>query len=170
MSEDITTESADQPVLMSEGPKILSGFLDKLVAPTTIKIKDVYGNEYELSAKVSARVQIKIGREFERAMSAINTENLFEDMDPGVGGMVKAFVGIAGQEGVLDALDNCFSIAHSSALATATKAAKKDKTMVKNPTAMDLFSLEDILGAVLPLFLGLIQKGATILTKIAQNQ
>ena len=168
MSEKPQTESVSvSPDI--EGTNILSGFLDNLVPPTDINVVDIYGNEYQLKSKVSARVQIKIGREFESAMKDLDIGDIFGNMDETVSGMVSSFMSLAGNENVLEAIDNCFQVAHSSAYLSAVKAAKKDKSMVKNPTAVDLFSLEDILGGVLPLFLGLIQKGAAVLTKIAQN-
>ena len=74
---------------------------------------------------------------------------------------------LAVKDQVLNAIDSCFQIAHPKAFESAKKNSKKDPYAPKKPTALDLFGLEDILSSILPLFLGLIKKGATVLTLLA---
>ena len=148
---------------------LITSVLDKLVPPTEITIEDLYGNKYYLRAKISARSQIKLLRKFEEVTKGIKiTDFLSIDENITSGSMIKAIMKMATKEEIMNGIEECFMIAHPVALKQAINEAKGDENAPKKPKALDLFSLEDILSAILPLFLGLIKKGATTLTLLAQ--
>ena len=149
---------------------LIRELLDKIGPQDSIEIEDLYGNRYTLKSRVSARSQIKIGREFEKAVEGISVSEILDQQSIGVQGIISAFIKIASEDKVLKGIDKCFQIAHPGPYKQTLALAKKDPDMPKNPTAIDFFSIEDILGGVLPLFLGLLRKGAGILTAISANQ
>ena len=149
---------------------LIRGLLDQIVPPDSIEIQDLYGNSYTLKSRVSARSQIKIGREFEKAIDGLSVSEILDGESLGIQGIISAFIKIASEDKVLKGIDKCFQIAHHGPYKKTLAIAKKDEDMPKNPTAIDFFALEDILGGVLPLFLGLLRKGAGILTAISANQ
>ena len=148
---------------------IVRDFLSKIVPPTEVSIEDLYGQEYSLRTKISARSQIQLVREFEKGIKDIALTDLFEmDEEINSSSIIRAIMKVSTKEAVLSSVDKCFLIAHPSAFESAKKGAKNDPYAPKKPTPIDLFSLEDILSAVLPLFLGLIKKGTNVLTLLAQ--
>ena len=148
---------------------IVRDFLSKIVPPTEVSIEDLYGQEYSLRTKISARSQIQLVREFEKGIKDIALTDLFEmDEEINSSSIIRAIMKVSTKEAVLSSVDKCFQITHPSAFESAKKGAKNDPYAPKKPTPIDLFSLEDILSAVLPLFLGLIKKGTNVLTLLAQ--
>jgi len=70
VTEEIENEEINSEEELEDGATdLVQLFLDKLVPPTEVKIQDLYGQEYELRTKISARSQIKLVREFEKAMN-----------------------------------------------------------------------------------------------------
>tara|TARA_R100000278_G_scaffold82201_1_gene63230 strand:- start:1768 stop:2289 length:522 start_codon:yes stop_codon:yes gene_type:complete len=170
VTEEIENEEINSEEELEDGATdLVQLFLDKLVPPTEVKIQDLYGQEYELRTKISARSQIKLVREFEKAMKEIKLNELFSaEQEITSASIVNALMKVAIKDEVMNSVDKCFQIAHPNAFDTAKKNAKNDEYAPKKPTPLDLFSLEDILSAILPLFLGLIKKGANLLTLLAQ--
>ena len=170
VTEEIENEEINSEEELEDGATdLVQLFLDKLVPPTEVKIQDLYGQEYELRTKISARSQIKLVREFEKAMKEIKLNELFSaEQEITSASIVNALMKVAIKDEVMNSYDKCFQIAHPNAFDTAKKNAKNDEYAPKKPTPLDLFSLEDILSAILPLFLGLIKKGANLLTLLAQ--
>ena len=170
VTEEIENEEINSEEELEDGATdLVQRFLDKLVPPTEVKIQDLYGQEYELRTKISARSQIKLVREFEKAMKEIKLNELFSaEQEITSASIVNALMKVAIKDEVMNSVDKCFQIAHPNAFDTAKKNAKNDEYAPKKPTPLDLFSLEDILSAILPLFLGLIKKGANLLTLLAQ--
>lgn len=162
-------EEIQNEELMDDAGDLISLFLEKLVPPEEIKISDLYGEQYELRTKISARSQIKLIREFEAGMKGIKLSDMIDsDVELTSSVILGAVMKVAVKDEVLGSIEKCFQIAHPSALNSAKANAKNDPHAPKKPTALDLFGLEDILGAILPLFLGLIKKGANVLTLLAQ--
>ena len=148
---------------------LITSVLDKLVPPSEILIEDIYGNKYELRTKIPARSQIKLLRKFEEVTEEIKLSDFFSlDEEINSRTMIRAIMKMATKEEVMNGIEICFGIAHPLALKNAISEAKSDEYAPKKPKALDLFSLEDTLSAILPLFLGLIKKGATTLTLLAQ--
>ena len=109
------------------------------------------------------------GTVFEEVTKGIKiTDFLSIDENITSGSMIKAIMKMATKEEIMNGIEECFMIAHPVALKEAINEAKGNENAPKKPKALDLFSLEDILSAILPLFLGLIKKGATTLTLLAQ--
>ena len=163
------SEENDVEIVEQTQPELIRDLLDKIVPPDSIEIQDLYGNSYTLKSRVSARVQIKIGREFEKAIDGLDIADILGQQSLGVAGIISAFIKVASEDKILKGIDKCFQLAHPSAYKSALALAKKDDDMPKNPAAIDMFALEDILGGVLPLFLGLLRKGAGLLTTIGNQ-
>jgi len=170
IAEEIENEEMNsEEEFEGEATDLVQLFLEKLVPPTEVKIQDLYGQEYELRTRISARRQIKLVREFEKAMKEIKLNELFSaEQEITSSSIINAIMKVAIKDEVMNSIDKCFQIAHPNAFDTAKKNAKNDEYAPKKPTPLDLFSLEDMLSAILPLFLGLIKKGANLLTLLAQ--
>ena len=167
VNEDFENEELEEEAL--ESVDLIQNFLEKIVPPSEVKIEDLYGDKYELRTRISARNQIKLVREFEKAMKEIKLTELFAaDQEITSASIISAMMKVSMKEQVTESIDKCFQIAHPNAFETAKKNAKADPYAPKKPTPLDLFSLEDIMSAILPLFLGLIKKGANVLTLLAQ--
>ena len=167
-TENTETEELDT-MEENDSLNIISDFLEKLVPPTEIKIVDLYDNEYELRTKISARSQIKLIRKFEEVTKQLSFTDFFSLEDTiDSRSIINAIIKAAGNEEIMEAIEVCFGIAHPRALQQAIGCSASDEYAPKNPKALDLFGLEDILSAILPLFLGLIKKGAKTLTLLAQ--
>ena len=170
-TENTETEELDAMEEMEDEGTIdlIKDLLDNLVPPTEVKIVDLYGNEYELRTKIAARSQIKLIRKFEEVTKELSFAQFFDaDEEINSRSMINAIVKMTIKEEIMDAIEVCFGIAHPRALQQAIGCAASDEYAPKNPKALDLFGLEDILSAILPLFLGLIKKGANALTLLAQ--
>jgi len=167
MTEEI--EDMEDMEEVEDTVDLIRGVLNKLVPPTEVRIDDMYGNEYELRTKISARSQIKLLRKFEEVTNELKlTDFMSMDDEINSGVMIRAIMKMATKEEIMNGIEGCFTIAHPIALKKAVEAAKGDEYAPKKPKALDLFSLEDILSAIFPLFLGLIKKGAKTLTLLAQ--
>tara|TARA_R110000824_G_scaffold286394_2_gene474562 strand:+ start:445 stop:963 length:519 start_codon:yes stop_codon:yes gene_type:complete len=168
--EELDREETDsEEEQIEDSVDLVKHFLDKIVPPTEVRIQDLYGEEYELKTRISARSQIKLVREFEMGMKDIKFEELFSmDAEINSATILRAMMKVAVKDQVLDSIDRCFKIAHPQALESAKKNARNDPHAPKKPTSLDVFGLEDILSAILPLFLGLVKKGANVLTLLAQ--
>ena len=76
--EELDREETDsEEEQIEDSVDLVKHFLDKIVPPTEVRIQDLYGEEYELKTRISARSQIKLVREFEMGMKDIKFEELF---------------------------------------------------------------------------------------------
>lgn len=169
MSTEEIEEIENEELMDESAGDLISLFLEKLVPPDEIIIHDLYGEQYELRTRISARSQIKLIREFEKGMKGVSLKEVIapdEELTTSV--IIGAVMKVAVKDAVLNSVDKCFQIAHPHAMDSARANAKNDPHAPKKPTALDLFGLEDILGAILPLFLGLTKKGANLLALLAQ--
>ena len=71
MSEE--TKPVEQTEEEQQGD--LLELLTQLVPPDTIEILDIFGNSYKKPSVLSARKQIKVVREFEKAISYISEQD-----------------------------------------------------------------------------------------------
>jgi len=160
MSEETevkTTEESEVNVLDS-----LKSFLEDLVPPSTTVIADVFGNEYELISSISARKQIKILREFDKIEEIKGVE--FKDED----NILQTIVKVASNEDYLNILCRCFSMAHGKVLQSAKESADKESYEYEDGEFMpaDLFSLEELAAAIIPLFIRLAKRTSQAIDKI----
>jgi len=145
----------------------LTQMLDTLVPPKTVTVVDVFGNEYEMTAVCSARSQIRILRKFEelQTLPAI-AEQLGDDIAIGDAGSIAALIiKVASDPQVLSGIASAFEIGHPKTYGLAIKAAKK-QGLKDVEDAADLFPIEELVAAVLPLFMRLLRKSATAINAL----
>ena len=159
-----TDKAAEQAAL---GALDIKAVFEKLVPPTNITISDIFGNDYSLSSTVSARKQVVILREFETIQ---DIQSQVELKDGSIAGIVDLISSICQQEEFLLALCRCFSTAHPKTLESAKKMAKKAKAEYEEGdfAPADLFALEELAAAIVPLFIRLAKRAGMALTTVVQ--
>ena len=161
MSEELDIKEQEGSDLLDS----LKTFLEDLVPPKEVRVSDVLGNEYDIICSVSARKQIKILREFDKIEEMKGVEVKDED------NILKAIVKIASNEEYLKILCRCFKIAHSKVLnQSKAKADKVDYEYEEGDfLAADLFSIEELATAIIPLFIRLARRTSQALQKVIQK-
>ena len=168
-----TSPTNDQPNVNNEevyrqAELDLKNLLDILVPPNSINIVDIFGNEYELPSSCSARAQIKIIKEFDKLKAL---PSVTEALGGGVAigdatDLIKIIAQVAGDPAVMEGIAKAFETAHPGAYAKAKKSAKENS--VKFSDAADLFAVEELAGAVIPLFIRLVKKGAQAMQTLSR--
>ena len=154
--EEVTTAEIDVKKL-----------LDALVPPVSIEIVDIFGNEYKLPTACSARSQIKILNELEQLKAIPAVASLFTGFQVAdVTDVVSIIVSVAGDPAVMAGIATCFELAHPKAYARARIAA--DEAGTEYADAADLFPVEELAGAVVPLFIRLIRRGANAIQTLGK--
>ena len=157
MSTEQTEEISEEEIKTNEEISIdIDKLLEKLVPPDEIVILDIFGNEYKKPAIVSARKQIKVIRSFQKALSFAGESKL--NMSDGVVSLIDYIVEIATDEKVMDCLGDCFTYAYPDVVEKSVVYAKDASISVDQNPALDLFSIEDIAGSIIPLFVRLAKK------------
>ena len=159
-----TDKAAEQAAL---GALDIKSVFEKLVPPQNITISDIFGNEYSLSSTVSARKQVVILREFEK-IQEIQEELQLKDAS--IAGIVDFISSICQQEEFLLALCRCFNVAHPQTVEATKKIAKKAKVEYEEGdyAPADLFALEELAAAIVPLFIRLAKRAGMALTTVVQ--
>ena len=141
----------------------LTKFLEKLVPPKNVVVRDVLGGEHRLAAVVSARQQIVVAREVQAILAEpalarfVNGVATLGDLtDPG--DVLVRFVGMAATPEVIEHLAAAFAAAHPAAVAAAKKAAHANPDLPDDPDAADLFPVEELAAGLAPLFVGLLRR------------
>ena len=134
----------------------ITDILDKLVPPDEIEIIDIFGNSYKKPCILSARKQIKVVREFEQMILYVNETDLsFSNNVELINSIIKA----ATDENVLIHLGLCFEQAFPKVVEKSKAYAKKKKIELDPDTPiLDIFSIEELVGSVVPLFIRLAKK------------
>lgn len=161
MSEEKTTTEEAEPIEPMNAAMI-SLFLERLVPPEKIEIEDIFGNIYSLPTSISARSQIKVIRVFEGMMEKVDRTK-FKFPDPiNAATLLTAFINISSDDTVMNSIETCFKVAHPKVLKKALS-----KFDGKSGSAADVFSIEELLSGVVPLFIRLIRKGTGVMAKIS---
>ena len=151
-----TEETIEDKVLPEEIALDIEEILAKLVPPDEVEILDIFGNEYKKPAVISARKQIKVIRSFQEALSYVNTTQA--TTDGSVSSLIDYVVEIATDDKVLETIGECFTHAYPDVVKSSVKYAKDKDISVEHNAALDLFSIEDIAGSIIPLFMRLAKK------------
>lgn len=165
LEESNSPEETIDPTDLLDGVK---SFLATLVPPTKVEIEDIFANKYDLTCSVSARNQIKILREFDKLKELPNVDFLGESNEGGVTSIVKTIINVATDETALLIICRCFSIGHAPALSKAKEHAKNiDHEFEDNDYACaDLFALEELVTAIVPLFIRLAKRSSQAITAV----
>jgi len=140
--------------------------LDILVPPTSINITDIFGTEYNIPSACSARAQIKILQQLDKLK---NNQTVKGVLDNGfsfdeISELVGIIVSVASDPEVMTGIANAFAVAHPRPYANAKARAKEEG--VEFEDAADLFSVEELAGAVVPLFIRLVRKGTSAIAAL----
>lgn len=150
--EEVKEVVEDKP---QEQADLLS-LIEKLVPPDNIVILDIFGNEYKKPSVLSARKQIKVVREFEKVIAHISESEFTAQNSSQV---IDFLIRASTDETVLDHLASCFLLAFEDVVEKSIEYANKKKIEVDSDSpVIDLFSLEDIVGSIVPLFIRLAKK------------
>ena len=166
MSEEKKSEIKEEEATLEEQQLDLMEMLEKLVPPEKIEIIDIFGNTFHKPSVLSARKQIKVVREFEKVISLLKTEDIkIENNSDIIDFLVKSGT----KEDVLIGLGQCFHIAFPDVVNNSKQYAKEREIEIEEecPT-IDLFSLEDIVGAIVPLFIRLAKKLVGAITSLTK--
>ena len=151
------TNGAGEPAPTAD----FQALMEMLVPPTSITVVDIFGETYEVPSAIPARAQIKVIRVLEsiKDLPVANQINLDEGLNgPAIG---KIILTLAQDARVMAALAESFELAHPAPFAATKQRADTEGTPYED--AADLFPIEEIVGALVPLFVRLAQKaGAAV--------
>lgn len=155
MQKAALPEVSDDVKDAAEGIKNL---METLVPPDDVTITDIFGTEYQVSTKISARSQIKIIRELEKC----------SDIDLGVDSVQELSIPtlifkVAGNEDLLNMVGHCMKIAYPIIVSNAEQIATEKGVSFEEPSAVDLFSVEEVVSAIIPLFLRVAKKTGSVI-------
>jgi len=141
--------------------------LEQLVPPETVVIRDVYGGEHYLRARIPARAQVLVMRHLEAiASKSVGAEirDAVRGQGGGIGAAVFAIVRAAGEDDVMRGVAQAFACAHPSALFAAKKNAQMQEPTcdTSRMDAADLFGVEEMATALVPFCLALLRRLATL--------
>lgn len=174
MSEQSEPES---PVEAENAPTVEGGVEDvreaaeglrrlfsTLVPPDEVEIEDAFGGRYTVRAVLPARRQIVVMRKIEGLLSVDAEIGALATAGAGVEGIASAIVSLASNEVVLDGVAGAFEAAHPSVVEQARARARDAGVSEEESThPADLFSIEELVGGLLPFFLRLAAKIVGIL-------
>jgi hypothetical protein len=174
MAKPITEQSeqagrAEAPSTEQEKKSLsdMRKIIDTMVPPKTVEVVDVVGNEYRLPGAVSARVQVEILRVVE-GLSSLPAGALFGGSVGDTKGLVAMLSILAREPLVLTALAEAFGLAHPAALAKALAAVRAEG--IEANDAADAFAVEEIVAALVPLFVRLAKRGASAADAVAARE
>ena len=161
------SEGIAPPAIDNEALDQLKSLMDTLVPPDNLEITDIFGETYKVSTNISARSQVKIIRELEQV----------KDMELGLGDLTNLDVPsvvfkVAGNEQLMIMMCTCLQLAFPAVVANTEAKAKKKKVPFEQPSPADLFGLEEVVSAIIPLFLRVARRtgqAITALSKINQD-
>jgi hypothetical protein len=168
----VTNEStviAEPEDIAQQTPNMdLQQLLDVLVPPTNIKITDIFGNEYSIPSACSARAQVKILQQLNKLKNNEAVQSALKDgLDFNeISELVGIIVGVAADPEVMEGIANAFALAHPKPYRSTCATAKEQD--VEYQDAADLFSVEELAGAVVPLFIRLVRKGTSAIATLNQ--
>lgn len=135
----------------------LSRLLDVFVPTDALEIRDVRGNVYTVSAERPARAEARVFRLMREMLPTIGKAgtSIWDDITEGrLGQAAAAIVQLAGDEEMLERVEQAFLAAFPDAYQTARTSAIEagaEPTDIQGPA--DLFSLGRMAGALVPLLL-----------------
>lgn len=144
-----------------------------LSVPDRIEVVDTLGNTYSLRARIPARAQIRVMQEVDRLASqeaggvdiaAISARAA----GGGARGVMGAVIALTTQPGVLETLAFAFELSHPEAVAAARAAYELavPSSAPRTLGALDLFGVEELAAGVVPFFLLLGRRLATIASEM----
>ena len=122
----------------------ISDMLDALVPPSHIEITDIHGNQHRLSGAVPARRQIKVFREFQAIWNNKDIGSIVSEVEEiTIPVITEVVMGVAFNEEVLNSLGRAFQEAHPG---------------VTSEDPLDLFAVEEVVAALVPLLMRFVKR------------
>ena len=168
MSEVLENKETMESDSIESVTDAITNLLETLVPPKEIEIIDIFGDTYKVTSSVSARKQILILREFDKMKEISLTPTTAANGS--MASIVAMIVDIAMNESVFEAICKCFYLAHPDVAEEARKKAKKAKLKIEDNHlgVGDLFSIEEIVAGIVPLFIRLARRTGTALSILSK--
>jgi hypothetical protein len=155
----------------------LKMLVDKLVPPREVRVTDLLGNEYTVPSAISARRNIQVVRHLQNVLGEPAVARAVGNLDAllsggDLGASIFHIVGIVSSEEVIGHVAAAFECAHPDTLALARRNVTPDGAMFDPiaddlPDAADLFSVEELATALVPLFVGLAKRSMQALSVVS---
>jgi|TARA_Y100000289_G_scaffold14595_1_gene13708 hypothetical protein len=148
--------SEEDKLSIEEASQTIQGILETLVPPEEIEITNIFGEKFTVSGVCSARKQIKILRQIDK-IRELGTDI---EIEGSINGFINGLVSLASNEEILGILSGVFADTYPKELEASKKAAKKLKVDFEDNVfaAADLFPLEEMAAAIVPLFIRLARR------------
>ena len=133
-----------------------TNLFETLVPPKSVEIENVFGTKKTVSSFISARNQIKVLREFDKIKDVIGEFDLTQSGE----GLFASIISVASNENVLNTICDCFYAVNETFVVESIKEAKENGIKIKNSAeaCADLFGLEEMVSAIIPLFLRMLKR------------
>jgi len=157
--------SDEEKMNLEEAGQTIQGILETLVPPENIEITNIFGDKFTVSGVCSARKQIKILRQIDK----IRELGSDLEIEGSVSGFINGIVLLASNEDILGILSQVFGDTYPKELELSKKAAKKNKVDFEEGkfASADLFPLEEMAAAIVPLFIRLARRTGQAITAIS---
>ena len=159
--------SDEEKMNLEEAGQTIQGILETLVPPENIEITNIFGDKFTVSGVCSARKQIKILRQIDK----IRELGSDLEIEGSVSGFINGIVSLASNEDILGILSEVFGDTYPKELELSKKTAKKNKVDFEEGkfASADLFPLEEMAAAIVPLFIRLARRTGQAITAISGN-
>ena len=158
-------------------PDPLKALVDKLVPPREVVICDLLGNEYRVPGVVSARRNIEVVRHLQNVLGEPAVERAVANLGALLDGADLAssvfhLVGIVSSDEVIGHVARAFACAHPEVLQNArigwwqVDPGGRTKVQAEALDAADLFAVEELATALVPLFVGLAKRSVQALAAV----
>tara|TARA_B100001564_G_scaffold265844_1_gene227366 strand:+ start:446 stop:922 length:477 start_codon:yes stop_codon:yes gene_type:complete len=157
------SEKTDTQAKAEEATETIKGLFANLVPVDKTTVTDIFGEEHHLSCTISARTQIKLLRLIEEVKDVeFNIDFSTEEVN-----IVDMLLSLANNEKFLAVLGKCFDMAYPKVVAEVKFEA--DQNGIEADDALDLFPIEDVIGAIAPLFIRLAKKTMGALQTVTES-
>lgn len=149
----------------------IRGFFDTLVPPTSNKITDIFGEEYNLRTVIPGKTQILLARQIE---SVELPDGLIPKNGMTMDGIANGLVRAASSQKNFDMICGIVKTCHPQleAQVRARHAEPKDEsdTLGTCNDIGEMFAIEDMVGSVLPFFIRLLAKASALMKTATSEQ
>ena len=136
---------------IEQATETLKGLFANLVPVDHVEITDIFGVRHKIATTISARNQIKVLRIIEDVKDIEFNLNISDETN-----ILEMLLSLAGNENFLMAIGKCFDLAYPHVVLELKKQAEENGYECED--ALDLFPIEDVLSAIIPLFIRLAKK------------
>lgn len=161
------TMAEDDKLSIDEAGETIQGILETLVPPENIEITNVFGEKFTVSGVCSARKQIKILRQIDK-IRELGTDI---EIEGSINGFINGLVSLASNDDILGILSEIFGDTYPSVLEETKKTATVNGVDFEDGkfASADLFPLEEMAAAIVPLFIRLARRTGQAITAITTS-